>query len=124
MLQRPLAIRTGILVAVSALAVIYMALIPALFDLREDPAYLMSNEDYAQAHEHYVAQYDVLIHDGPLFTASLESAPARSEQLRQAMRRDHGHKRLAAIPRWYEHERDYYYVTQRSSWVHVLYPFM
>jgi hypothetical protein len=120
-MSRPL---VHVFAAVGALAVIYTALIPALFDVREDSAYLMSEEEYAQAHEHYAAQYDVLIHDGPLLMASLESAPRRSEQLRQAMRRDHGHKRLAAIPRWYEHERDYYYLTQRSSWVHVLYPFM
>lgn len=106
------------------LVVIYVALIPAFFDLSLGHAAILSDADYAKAYHYYATRYDISVHDGPGLNQSLELLGRRIELLDNAMRTAMDTKRWGLIPRWYNPHADYYIAIQRQSFIHLLYPFV
>ena len=105
-------------------AVIYLAFIPAAFDLTEQKAFILDTSEYDEQKFYFYNNYDVLIHDGPGLNESITTLPARVGQLNGGISRKNLGKSLSFVPRWYKNSADHYYSIQKRSFLHFLYPFL
>ncbi len=110
--------------ALTLVIVIYIALIPAVFDLQANKAYAVSATEFEHLRSKYTTTHDVLIHDGPDFRASLESVWIRKYTLKTAIKQEFAHQSPSLVPRWYQPDDDVYFYLQRRSFIHYVYPFL
>ena len=106
------------------IAVIYLSLIPAAFDLSEQKSFTLKDAEYEEQLLYFRNNYDVLSHDGPGLTDSITTVHLRISQLNDAMLRKNIGNKLSLVPRWHKYPSDHYYSIQRISFLHILYPFL
>lgn len=104
-------------------AIIYVALIPVVFDLTLDRAAVLSDADYAKAYHYYTTHYPIAVCDGPGLSVSLATLDHRTALLETTMRTAMDTRHVGLVPRWYSPHVDYYLAIQRRSFIHSVYPF-